>query len=84
MAYSIDISVSLKEKGRLKSQVQCFSMQVVMNKCFLLNIEKILALIRLVVLEKNRSTPTHYISKNDVIEQKAIGYSSNQLSCYNR
>jgi len=33
--------------------VHCFSMQVVMNKCFLLNTEKNLAQIRLVVYEKN-------------------------------
>jgi len=37
----------------LKGQVHCFSMQVVMNKCFLLNFEKKLAQIRLVVFEKN-------------------------------
>jgi len=36
-----------------KSRVHCFSMQVVMNKCFLLNPEKSLAQIRLVVFEKN-------------------------------
>jgi len=28
------------EKNRLKARVHCFSMQVVMNKCFLLNPEK--------------------------------------------
>jgi len=37
----------------LKGRVHCFSMQVVINKCFLLNLEKKLALIRLVVFEKN-------------------------------
>jgi len=42
-------------------------MQVVMNKCFLLNPEKILAQIRLVVFEKNASL----IPKNDVTEPKA-------------
>jgi len=31
-------------KERLKGQMQCFSMQVVMIKCFLLNPEKIFAL----------------------------------------
>jgi len=37
-----------------KRQVQCFSMQVVMNKCFLLNTEKKKsAQIRFVVFEKN-------------------------------
>jgi len=34
-----------------KGQVQCFSMQVVINKCFLLNPEN-LSQIRLVVFEK--------------------------------
>jgi len=37
----------------LKDRVQCFSMQVVINKCFLLNLEKILTQTRLVVIEKN-------------------------------
>jgi len=36
-----------------KGQMHRFSMQVVMNKCFLLNLEKNLAQIRLVVYEKN-------------------------------
>jgi len=42
-------------------------MQVVMNKCFLLNPEKTLAQIRLVVFEKNAPL----IPKNDVTEPKA-------------
>jgi len=42
-------------------------MQVVMNKCFLLNLEKNLAQIRLVVFEKN----VPLIPKNDVTELKA-------------
>jgi len=42
-------------------------MQVVMNKCFLLNHEKTLAQIRLVVFEKN----TPLIPKKDVTEPKA-------------
>jgi len=42
-------------------------MQVVMNKCFLLNPEQNLAQIRLVVFEKNAPL----ISKNDVTELKA-------------
>jgi len=49
----------------IKRRVHCFSMQVVMNKCFLLNPEKHLAQIRLVVFEQN----AHFISENDVIEQ---------------
>jgi len=42
-------------------------MQVVMNKCFLLNCEKNLAQIRFVVFETNAPL----ILKNDVAEQKA-------------
>jgi len=38
---------------QFKSRVHCFSMQVLMNKCFLLNPEKILAQIRLVFFQKN-------------------------------
>jgi len=41
-------------------------MQVVMNKCFILNPEKNLAQIRLVVFEKNAPL----ILKNDVTEPK--------------
>jgi len=37
----------------LEGPVQRFSQQVVMNKCFLLNLEKILAQIRAVVFEEN-------------------------------
>jgi len=51
----------------LKGQVHCFSMQVVMNKCFLLNPEKLLVQIRIVVFEKNAPL----IPKNDVTEPKA-------------
>jgi len=36
-----------------KGRVHCFSMQFVMNKCFLLNPEKKLAQIHLVVFDKN-------------------------------
>jgi len=44
-------------------------MQVVMNKCFLLNSEKNLAQIRLVIFENNaKNAPL--IPKNDVIEPK--------------
>jgi len=42
----------------LKGRVQCFSMQVVTNKYFLLNPEK-MALIHIVVFEKN----THFNSE---------------------
>jgi len=37
----------------IKDQVHCFSMQVVINKCYLLNPKKNLAQIRLVVFKKN-------------------------------
>jgi len=50
-----------------EDRVHCFSMQIVMNKCFLLNPEKNLTQIRLVVFEKNAIL----IPKNDVIEPKA-------------
>jgi len=39
--------------GAIKGRVHCFSMQVVMNKYFLLNPEKKLAQICLVAFEKN-------------------------------
>jgi len=51
----------------LKDRVHCFSMQVVLNKCFLLNPEKNLAQIRFVVFEINAPL----IPKNDVTESKA-------------
>jgi len=46
----------------LKAECIAFQMQVVMNKCFLLNPEKILVQIRLVIFEKNAPL----ILKNDV------------------
>jgi len=49
----------------LKGPVQCFSMQVVMNKCFLLNPEKNLVQIRLVL-----NSDTLQFRKNDVTEPK--------------
>jgi len=55
-------------------------MQVVIIKCFLLNPEKNLAQIHLVVFKKNaKNAPL--IPKNDVIEPK-LGYCNHQLiSC---
>jgi len=47
----------------IKGRVHCYSMQVIMNKCFLLISEKILALIRLIVFEKNTKSHT-LIPKN--------------------
>jgi len=41
------------EEITFKGRVHCFSMQVVMNKCFLKNPEKNLSHIRFVVFEKN-------------------------------
>jgi len=46
-------------------------MQIVINKCFLLNPKKKLAQIRLVVFEKNAKTHT-LIPKNNVTEPNAI------------
>jgi len=46
-------------------------MQVVMNKCFLLDPEKKLTQIRFVVFEKKRQKSHTLIPKNDVIESKA-------------
>jgi len=62
--------------------MHCFSMQVVMKKCFLLNPEKNLAQIRLIASEK--SAPL--IPKNDVTETKirrlGYSYSNNQLKSW--
>jgi len=54
----------------LKGQVQCFSNQVLMNKCLLQNPENNLMQIRLVVFEKTQKTYT-LIPKNDVTKPKA-------------
>jgi len=51
-------------------------MQVVMNKCFPVNLGKSLAQIRLVVFEKN----VHYNSEKR--RHRAEGYSNDQLNCY--
>jgi len=53
-----------------------FSMQVAMNKWFLLNPEKNLTQIRLVVFDKTQNTHI-LIPKNDV----TLGYSDYQLNC---
>jgi len=49
-----------------KGWVQCFSVKVVINKCFL-NLEKSLEQLRLVVFEKN----VYFNSDSDVTEPKA-------------
>jgi len=46
-------------------------MQIVMNKCFLLNPEKILTQLRLVIFEKNAKTDALQFRKNDFTELKA-------------
>jgi len=74
------LSILIFDVLEFKGWVQCFSMQVVFNKCFLLNSEKILAQIRFVVFEKNAPL----IPKNDVTESKTrkLDYSNNQFkSC---
>jgi len=48
------VTVKMTHKGR----VQCFLKQVEMYKCFLLNLEKNLAQIRLVVFEKKAKKHT--------------------------
>jgi len=53
----------------LKGQVHCFSLQVAMNRYFLLNPEK--KWCSLVVFEKNAKKRT-LIPKNDVTERKAL------------
>jgi len=53
-----------------KGRVHCISMQVVMNKYFLLNCEKKLAQIRLVIFEKKAKNAL-FNSENDVTEPKA-------------
>jgi len=66
------ILTTIDNVDTFKGRVHCFSMQVVMNKCFVQNPQKILALIRFyVVFEKNAKTHT-LIPKNDVTEPKAM------------
>jgi len=57
-------------KSGFKDQEQYFAMQAVMNKYFLLNSEKNLAKIRLVVFKNVKKTLT-LIPKSDVTEPKA-------------
>jgi len=47
------------EELSLKGRVQCFSMQVVTNKCFLLNPKKIGTILSSLRDPQNRLTPTH-------------------------
>jgi len=57
-------------KYYFKGRVHCFSMQVVMIKCFLLNPEKNLVQIQFFVFEKNAKIAP-LIPKNDVLEPNA-------------
>jgi len=60
--------------------MHCFSMQIVMNKCFFLNPEKNLAQIRFVVFEKNART--HPSNPNNYVTEPKASYSNKQLkSC---
>jgi len=61
--------INNKQIKYFKGQVHCFLMQVVIKKCFLLNPEKNLAQIRLVVYEKMQKRT--FKSTNDVTEPKA-------------
>jgi len=63
--------------------MHCFSMQVIMNKCFLLNPKKSLAQIRLIVFEKNEKDAP-LIPKHDVTEPNItrLDYSNNQLKSW--
>jgi len=49
--YVVDFSIQLRSLCDFKGWVHCFSMQVVMNMCFLLNPQNILAQIHLVIFE---------------------------------
>jgi len=70
-------------KCSFKGRVDCFSMQVVINKCFLLNPEKKFGAdlsCHLTTIQKK----AHFNAENDVTEPKArrLGYSNNHIkSC---
>jgi len=70
MHYNADRLEAYRSNVMFRGRMHCFSMQVVMNKCFLLNPEKNLAQIRLVVFEKTQKMHT-LIPKNDITEPKA-------------
>jgi len=64
------LDVARADYLNIKGRVHCYSMQVVTNKCFLLNSKTKLAQTRLFIFEKNaKSAPL--IPKNDVTEPKA-------------
>jgi len=68
--------------SHFKSWLQCFSMQAVLNKCFVLNPEKIVADLSYYFREKANMTLFNS-EKNDVTKTKAtkLGYSNNQFNC---
>jgi len=74
----IQVSKFNKQKYPFKDPVHCFSMQFVINKCFLLNPEK--NNWRRSVLSNSRKTHT-LIPKNDVYEPKARLFCNQLKSC---
>jgi len=77
---SINLRIVLKIVLELNmlGRVHCFSMQIVMNKGFLLNPEKKFDADPSCRFQESAKTYT-LIPKNDVTER--LGYSNNQLSC---
>jgi len=70
--------MSILRISAFKGPVQRFSQQVVMSKCFLVNLEEILAQIRAVVFREkriNHLTPTH--SNSERWRHHAEGYANN-------
>jgi len=63
-------STTSSKKSTIKGRGHCFSMQVVMNKCFLLNTEKKIGADSVCHFrEKRKNAPL--LPKNDVTEPKA-------------
>jgi len=62
----------------LKGREQCFLMQVVMNKCFLLNPEQN-KISRRSFLSFSRKK--HFNSEKITSPSRRLGYSINQLNC---
>jgi len=59
------IVLPIDAKQIIKGRVQCFSMQVVMNKCFLLDLEKTWRWSVLFIWEKYENH-TQFNSENDI------------------
>jgi len=67
--------------------MHCFSMQVAMNKCFLLNPEKKFGADPSCSFREkrtNRLIPTHFNSEKIMSPSRRLGYSNNQLKTVNR